>query len=89
MSDRALYYFNANNPRENGSGQIIHLVDYNEVVDRKSRYPDSKVGHIRRIRARSRGDFSDMVQLNIHLFIPVFKNNIDSLSLVTQRSATS
>jgi hypothetical protein len=32
-----LYYFNAINPKDGKKWSIIHLVQYDEVVDRKSR----------------------------------------------------
>ena len=51
-----MYYFNAINPKDGKEWSIIHLVQYDEVVDRKSKnICPSAMHHAECIMARLKG----------------------------------
>ncbi|EIW81817.1 hypothetical protein CONPUDRAFT_72203 [Coniophora puteana RWD-64-598 SS2] len=54
-SDRALWYFNAVDPRDGKKKPIIDMVDFDEVVD------EDKTKHFERIKGWTGFDFSDMI----------------------------
>ncbi|KAF9529477.1 acid phosphatase-domain-containing protein [Crepidotus variabilis] len=59
MCDRALTFFNANNPNDgNKEYSIIHLVTYDEIIDQ------SKVEHWRRIHGWSGEDYSEFLMFD-------------------------
>ncbi|KAF9524649.1 acid phosphatase-domain-containing protein [Crepidotus variabilis] len=70
MTDRALYYFNAHDPKDGKEWSIIDLVTYNEVK------PESKAQHWRRIREWSGRDYSEML-----MFDDVGTNNLVRVEL--------